>query len=211
MWAKSFLAILFIKFYNKGFLLKIFNKKQFFILVLVSNFFNIYSDQNKDINDAGISYVEVFMQVFSEDNTENRKEIKPEEVTGHIINEVEEVLPIEYSIKDDDNFVYIKIKSNDLKDWTVEGIKRGDGIEVNVDSPQMKINDLINCWQTRILIEKKECDTEKCKSEFVYSLPAKVDLQKKVQIKKIREENCVLITLEKDQYEKIYRIQVIEE
>lgn len=188
--------------------MKIFNKNQLFNLVLVSNFFNIYSDQNKDIFD---DILKATAQVFIEDNTKSRKVIKADEETGCTINEVEEMLPIEYSIQGDDNFVYIKIKSNDLKDWTVEAKQQRHWMEVNVDSPQMKINDVINCWESRITVEKKVCDTEKCKSEFVHSLPAKVDFEKGVQIKKIKEENCVLIKLEKDENYKIYRVQVTEE
>lgn len=191
--------------------MNILKKEYLLLIVLVSNSFNIYSDETVAIDHIMSSYGPILTSIISSE-TKNNKLMKSGDEFIYLINETVDNLPIEYSIKDDDNFVYIKIKSKGLKDWPVESKKRGNGIVINIDSPQMKIYDVIDSWDTSFLIEKKICDsTEKCESEFSYRLPARVDLTKDVHIKKIKEENCVLITLEKNEDEKIYRIKVDEE
>ncbi len=125
----------------------------------------------------------------------------------------QESIPVGYEITQDDNFVYIKFKSDYLNEAKVESNRQGNEIVLSVEGPNLKINACINEYKTRLAVEKtEEKDGKKLISNYkqICSLPSNVDL-KNVEVKKFKSENSLIVKLEKNESEKIYRIQVTEE
>ncbi len=205
------LGILFLKkiiFHGRIFM-NIFNKKQQLVILSILSSFLAQAGQNNNLCPSCPffdQFTKVHQAVFAEFERMN-------EHIQQTIKDHAESMPVGCEISQDDNFVYIKLKSEHLNDAKIESSRQGNAIILNVDSAVIKINATISEYKTQLAVEKNEEKEGKqllSKYKQVCSLPAAVDL-KNVEIKKFKSENSLMIKLEKNELEKIYRIQVTEE